>query len=206
MSSNEYYINRRNVLAKNLFEFVQKGLIKSRGKEKYTFRTAKYVNCFGHACFCLANEDIEEYVCRQYVDNHHCESPFSYFGKGKTETIANMFEFLQKAGLEIKPYNGDDLLKTNQTKVALYFSKVYGVPDDERNFLSADYHFLRQNPNGQWTAKDGFKRKTKTYKTLPEIIKLQKDNPYILHGIYVVTNPYAASYDVHMAKEDISKE
>lgn len=202
MSSVDYYIKRREVLAKNLLEYVQKGLLKSRGKEKYTFHTAKYTNCLAHACFGLPNEYIEEYVCRQLVDNHCCPSPFAGFGKGKKETLENMFEFLKKVGLEVSPYTGNEILKSNQTKVALYFSKAYDMPNSEKNFLSADFHFLRQELNGHWSAKDGFNRRVKTYKTLPETIKLQKDNPYILYGLYVITNPYATAYDINREDED----
>ena len=193
---------RRNLLAERLAQFVQIGFIKGRGKEKYTRFTAKYINCLADACLGLTNGQIKEYVSWQYVDKVHCPSPLGTFQeKDKNKLLEEMFKFLRKTGLSVSPYLEGMSLTQNQRRVAVYFSKAYDIVDADKRFLSKDFHYLYQQPNGIWTGKWGFGRTVKRYKNLPETIKMQKDNPYVLYGEFVITNPYATAYPVISNKE-----
>lgn len=198
MISEEYILKRRETLAENLSEFIKKGFLKDRGKEKYTFRAARYVNCLGDACFGLTNAQIEEYVCRQYVDNKFCKSPFGTFMPESSEKLLEeIFDFLQKTGLRISLCQQNDVLKANQRVVAIYFAKACDQPNSNEKFESKDFHFLHQKPDGTWTGKQGFERKVVHYKTLPQTLPLQKNNPYILHGVFTLTNPHICAPDVN---------
>ena len=194
MNSVEYLLQRRSVLAKNLAEFVQKGILKCRGKEKYSRYIAKYVNCLAHACFALTNAQVKEYVCRQYVDNIHCPTPFATFaGKGTSGKLDEIFEFLQQTGLKISSSNGEEILAANQCRIAIYFAKACDHPDPDKKWQSTDFHFLRQESDGSWTGKAGISRKVKRYKSLPQALPLEKENPYVLHSLYILTNPHASA-------------
>ena len=188
---------RRDKLAQRLAQFVQKGLIKGRGNQKHTRLTARYTNCLAFACLGLTNEQIEEYVCWQYVDRYHCPSPFASFNeKNKMDLLNSIFSFLKKTGLRVAPYNANENLTQNQRKVAVFFSRAFDMQDADKRFLSKDFHFLYQQQDGTWVGKNGLERRVKHFKSLPQTISMQKDNPYVLYGEYVITNPYGTAYPV----------
>lgn len=138
----------RQPIIKKLQEVLKKGKMPDRGDEEYDM-FAKYVNCFEHACFNLSNRELEELGidCFEYT----YRSPFGEFSQNSIhEAKEEMLEFLTQTGLLVEKFDGKKILKSNQHKVALYFSEAFEREQGER-----DYHFLLQRKDGKWSGKCG---------------------------------------------------
>lgn len=157
-----------------------------RGDEEYDM-FAKYVNCFEHACFNLSNRELEELGidCFEYT----YRSPFGEFSQNSIhEAKEEMLEFLTQTGLLVEKFDGKKILKSNQHKVALYFSEAFEREQGER-----DYHFLLQRKDGKWSGKCGdMSSRVESYETLEETLPYAFNNKYKLDTVLVLTNPYAS--------------
>ncbi len=154
-----------------------------RGTQKYIYHNHSYVNCFCHACFNFSNDDIENFLsdCPTKIYGNF------FIGTGEQTikpTKQHMVDFIKSTGLKIEKCKKNTILKPNQYKVALFFAVSKHSPH-------RDFHFLRQEPNGQWTGKNGFRsNKVEIFETLPKTLPYTGNNPYKLNEVFVITNPY----------------
>ena len=150
------------------------GYLPSRGLIDYSFSPFK-VNCLGHACFNFTDKilkEISEEVFFYHIPSFRVPSEDVF-----TEDLSY---YLKAVGLKISPCEKLDILKSNEWKVALYFSYELGG--------ITDYHFMLQEKDGHWSSKQGWHSQyLDFFKTLPEVY----DTNYKLFGVYKISNPYA---------------
>ena len=176
-------------IAKVINKIYQRGYMPSRSMERYRPITTLMVNCFGHACFNLEENDLlntfQSYDMRR--DLHVFFRRFK-IGRHYVENAKDMTQCFQEkiraTGLKVDESSLDENLKDNQWKVAFYFRDEY--KDEEGNEVSSDPHFMLQTKSGLWTSKMG---------TIADFVEVFKEPPekwkdYTLRGIYKITNPY----------------
>ena len=150
-------MRKRKELIKAINEIYKLGYLPSRENQSYTFKlkskteVGQIVNCFEHACFNLKNEHFVEHK----LTHTHTKYFWLFGGAGwqDIDTASELFGFLQETGLIVHTCKETDECEFNEWKVALYFS------DDEVH----DFHFLRQEKNGEWTSKCGHETKVERY-------------------------------------------
>ncbi len=174
MNTNDY--------GKILNPIFKNGYTPSREKSGYIgymksgVRISKCVNCFGHACFNLKNDDLTKLnlTQQQSLDIFH---PLYK----NDNDIVNAFDLIKSAGLLIENFPIKGMLKRNEWLVALYFNTDW--------LGNKDYHFLLQEKRG-WSSKMGKDE---------SVGFVSSQNPpdlffgYTLFDTYKITNPYAES-------------
>ena len=188
-------VNTQTILKiKKIFKL---GYIPSRGNENYKIvdgnnvtNYAPLINCLGHACFNLTNEHLKDFdkndasILRNFI-----QSPLH----ANTYIAKDIFNFVKKCGLKIKPTKRHSLLKDNEWKIALYFG-WYGY--------RKDYHFLLQEKDGTWSSKWG---------SSSEVIFLNSPTKklnhcgydYTLYGFYKISNPMTKQQTKHIQEKEI---
>jgi len=175
-------------------KIVKKGYLPRRGNEGYACLTSSfrlfgdYANCLSHACFNFSNQEIDELAltCDETIDTFGTFL-IPYFDECKSEqemgreTEKRVIERIGLTGLEMKASPLNKPLLKNQWRVALYIN--YNYPD---------FHFLRQEKSGVWTAKDGYSYRIERYGYLPT----ECSGGYKYLNSYVITNPY---YDLSVS-------
>ena len=96
-----------------------------------------------------------------------------------------MIGFLRKTGLQVERYQEGKILKSNQWKVAMYFSEAY-----KRGFGERGWHFLLQERDGSWSGKDGGSTIVEKFEKPEQFIPWALNNKYELDDILVLTNQY----------------
>ncbi len=183
-------MKERRSLIKDISTIFALGYVPSRGDESYLYKTkshtttASLCNCFGHACFNLTNQQLDDlniYDSDIIALQGYCGADLSI--KTKSEITKHLFKIVKDAGLIVKPCTKESILKNNQWKVALYFDElsIYN-----KTYLR-DFHFLKQEKDGSWSSKIGYRPEVKKVETLPK----QYDYYYSLYGVYSITNPNA---------------
>ena len=162
-------------LIKKINMIYKKGYMPAREKEKYSELHAKSVNCFGHACFNLSNDDLKQ------MDKYMPELKY-FFRNFNSCGIRNYFSEAQNrienVGLKIERSSLSEHVQKNQWKIAYY------LMHDE--FLGNDVHFMLQDRNGKWYSKTGSNAEIEVFNTLPKVF----NKNYSLMGVYKITNPY----------------
>lgn len=168
--------NSKNIeiLIKKINVIYKKGYMPAREKENYGELYAKSVNCFGHACFNLSNEDlkkIDEYMpeLREFFRSFNCGIG-NYFKEARNR--------IKKVGLNIESSSSAEKIAKNQWKIAYY--QMY----DE--FFGSDVHFIIQGKDGKWYSKIGSNEEVEVFNRLPKVF----NKKYDLMGVYKITNPY----------------
>ena len=136
------------------------------------------MNCFEHACLNLTNELFDQLQFNEH-DYYIFDAKEHAFQPEET-VEANFIKKMKDFGLRTRKAHFSSKLKVNEWKVALYFGYT--------SMLDKDYHFLRQEKDGQWSSKIGW---------LPEVEYLKKPPrtyfthgiEYKLYGFYIITNP-----------------
>ena len=169
---------KRTGIIKKLNMIYKKGYMPSRGIEEYGKVFTPVVNCFGHACFNLSNEMLEELS----KDKNKLSKFFRTF---ETFGLQNLFreakKRVQDVGLKFESSGVSEKLQNNQWKIAVY------TKSDE--FTGNDLHFMIQMPDGKWTSKLGSNSEVEVYNKLPRVFH----SLYDLYGVYKITNPYVKS-------------
>ncbi len=174
---------KTQALIKKLNMIYKKGYLPAREKSRYSELHANAVNCFGHACFNLSNNDLKK--LEPYLDE--LKLFFRNFGsRGIRNYFNEAAERINKVGLKIERSSLSEQIQKNQWKIAYY------LMHDE--FIGNDVHFMIQGKNGKWTSKLG---STKTIQVFDKLPETYNDN-YSLMGIYKITNPY-----VKLKEEDM---
>lgn len=164
--------------------FVKNGHTPKRGDEQYQ-SSGNFVNCFEHALLNFTNEQLEMLDCGYTTEN--------LFGCLLNVDVANlrvqsknveinMFAFICEIGLKAEIEKVQKLkLAKNQWRIARYHA-----PNA--------WHFILQEPNGEWSSKEGW---TQRVRHLTELVHCYEagsiDYPfsYLLQQSYIITNPYA---------------
>ena len=183
----ETFIKKDDVLIKKLEAIFKQGYLPCREYQTYYFsyatKTPKkknqmasdIINCFGHAFFNLTNEKLQENSISE-TDT----KPIWHFGeKYGVYLIDEILDFVRATGLTVNECEAHDKMKDNEWKVAFY---------TDINCNGKDYHFLRQERDGSWTAKNGETAKVEILHGDPP---RRLGNRYILYGFYRVGNPNA---------------
>lgn len=175
---------KRQAIIKKLNMIYKKGYMPEREKEKYSELHAEVVNCFGHACFNLSNNDLDEFKC--YFDELK-----DFFRKFEVIGIQNYFKEaknrIQQVGLKIEQSSLKEPIKKNQWKIAYYV--MY-----DPSISSSDLHFMIQSQDGKWISKMGKHTELEVFNKLPNVFH----RDYELCGIYKITNPYIKSEEDNM--------
>ena len=176
----------KRALIKKLRTIVSMGYVPHRELENYFYTTqsnqdvCSIVNCFGHACFNLTNEQIEQLG----INESHGQFFGTFASEETTPDIGlerQVVNFVKKTGLEIRPiskYEGG--LDNNQWKVAMY------IDHSGLGLFAKDFHFFRQEKDGTWTHKMGYFSNVEQ-KDFPG----EKYQRYDYYKTFVITNPYA---------------
>ncbi len=176
-------------------EIFKRGYVPSRGDEAYGKEGFCYT-CFAHAAFNFTNGQLQEF---ENISSHEFfwKSPFANFSLKSIEGAkADMFALLKNVGLQVEHFEKGKLLKTNQWKVALYFSESF-----KREFGRRDWHLLLQEKDGNWSGKCGASPLVEKFETLQQYIPWGLNNRYELSDVLVLTNPNAKDNK----KEDYAK-
>lgn len=181
MTENRTELHRRTILKLN--QVFSMGYIPSREIEPYNCLIGaksnrpvhKLVNCFGHACFNLTNQQLRD-LDFNYKDADSLSDFFSTFYDDPRDIRNRLFGFVNRTGLKVELVKRDAILKNNQWKVAYYFRDGY---EDQ------DFHFFLQEKDGHWSSKVGFTREI-TY--MQNLQKQYED--YSLFDTYSITNPF----------------
>ncbi len=177
--------------------FVMKGLVPVRGKEKYVF-SGIFVNCFEHAFLNLTNSQLDEIDAGPKTKNifgNLSEDASSDAGICAELLEKKMYALASEIGLKIVTAGIKPLKPAkNQWQIALYLSGL------------GNWHFVLQERDGTWSAKEGWTQKTSNFDSLPEyyngaMVKDYEDDDFKLplfmipkfEKYYIVTNPYAES-------------
>lgn len=169
-----------------LQEIVKSGYVPKRCQQSYDYVTKLglpaycLANCFSHACFNLTNDMFDKYSFDEDMKksiNHFYEFPFD-----SNECIeGRMINLIKEVGLKITLTKPSAILKENEWKVALYFSK---------EGLFKDFHLLLREKDNTWTSKEGATNKFYTINDLPKKYKSYWFK-YKLYNVYKIENPYA---------------
>ena len=180
-----------NSLILKLNNIFKKGYVPARGaKDYYALHkgtcVAQFINCFGHACFNLLDEQIKE------ADFSYAETrPFFRWLGDETYSSARaisdkMFNFVRATGLSVEECGLYDKMKSNEWKVAFF---IDNGDNSVNNPQKGDIHFMLQEKNGKWSSKDSDRERLQYYRELPRVFMMS----YGLYGIYKITNPYVES-------------
>ena len=176
-------------IPKILNKIFKRGYMPSRSIETYRPITGLMVNCFGHACFNLEENDLLN-TFKNINTKYNLHVFFRRFKLGgvyaeSVEETAQCFkEKIQSTGLKVERSSLDEKLKDNQWKVAFFFREKQ--KDEEGNLIDSDFHFMLQTKSGFWTSKMGTKSgDIEVFKKIPKRWK-----NYTLQDIYKITNPY----------------
>ena len=167
---------KTQAMIKKLNMIYKKGYLPARERKRYSELHAKAVNCFGHACFNLSNNDLKK--LEPYLDE--LKDFFRNFdGCGLRNYLNEAETRIKKVGLKIESSSIDEHMQKNQWKIAYYIMNNAS--------LGNDIHFMIQGKNGKWTSKAGSLPNIQVFDKLPKIY----NDDYSLVGIYKITNPYA---------------
>ena len=171
---------KKQGIIKKLNMIYRNGYVPSRDMSKYCHKFTTVVNCFGHACFNLTDEELEKF-------SHNKKDLLEFFRHFGSVGIYNIFREaknrVREVGLKIEECTVKDKMQKNQWKVACF------VQNDE--FAGTDLHFMLQGKDGKWTSKMGTNPEVEVLDKLP---KTFREN-YKLAGIYKITNPYVKLED-----------
>ena len=175
----------REPIIKRIGEIVRLGYVRERGDEGYGDLGGS-VNCFVHACFNLTNEQIVSLGLDEF--KYMFVSPFGGFEDSSVLAAKEeMMDFVRQTGLEIEDELVPKVLKENQYRVALYFSRGF-----IENMGGKDFHFLVQEKDGSWSGKCGsMTHHVDHFDKLEESLPHGPGNRYMLDSVMIVTNPYA---------------
>ncbi len=166
---------KREAIIKKLNMIYKKGYLPAREKERYSELHAEAVNCFGHSCFNLSNNDLDELNC-------YLQDLKDFFRKFEVIGIQNYFKEAKKrieqVGLKIEQSLLKESIKKNQWKIAYYIMNDI--------FSGSDLHFMIQAKDGKWYSKLGKNPGVEVFDKLPKVFH----GKYELSGIYKITNPY----------------
>ena len=167
---------RREAIIKKLNMIYKRGYMPTRDVEKYSELHANTVNCFGHSCFNLTNNSLEE--LKEYINDLK-----DFFRNFEVNGIQNYFKEAKKrieqVGLRIEQSSLKEPIKKNQWKIAYYV--MY-----DPSISSSDLHFMIQSQDGKWISKMGKHQELEVFKKLPNTFHRNYD----LCGVYKITNPY----------------
>ena len=175
----------RKSFAKQLNCILKLGHIPNRSEQKYG-NLAGLVNCFEYACFNLTNEEIETLGLDEFKYSY--ASPFGAFDLSSIESAkADMVDLLQQSGYVVEFEKEPKILKSNQHRVALYFTEGFTKENRDK-----DFHLLLQGLDGTWSGKESANSdRVEYFDKLEESLPHDVGNRYILDSVMVLTNPYA---------------
>ena len=169
---------KTEALIKKLNKIYKNGYVPSRESVNYILHTLT-VNCFGHACFNLADEDLEKLA--PYTSE--LKSFFQRFDAyGAKDYIKVASEKLNQVGLKMQKSSISDSIQKNQWKVACYMM----CEEQFGGGFRTDMHFIIQGKDGKWYSKMGKNSSVDVFDKLPKSIS----KSYTLQGVYKITNPY----------------
>lgn len=176
----------RAPILKKLKEFVGQGHMPCRGDEDYK-DFGCHINCFGHI-FGLSNAQLGTLGLDAF--KYSLLNPFGGCDERSTDKAKQeMMDFIEQAGLLVEEEKIAKVLKSNQYRVALYFSEGF-INGNGRK----DYHWLRQRRDGAWEGKRGADSDiVDKFDSLPKSLPFDCSNKYILDSVSVVTNPHASA-------------
>lgn len=182
---------RTELLLRRLQQVFHDGYRPARGTQSYNVKlknkTKAYamVNCYGHACFNLQNEQLNDY-------NFETMPLFGNFSgmfyDTQSQATARMLDFIRATGLRVEECDPDKPIEEFKSwKVGIYF---------EKHEYKRDFHLLLEEQPHLWSSKIGFepclehiycKKPPYTY------FNMVVDDPvvYEFHGAYKITNPNA---------------
>lgn len=177
---------------KNLEGIFRLGYVPHRGYQPYvvydciydedcpTEHYADVVRCYVHACFNLKNEDYRK---MDYNDLENATFPLAD-KKDFSKTVESLMGFVKKVGLKVTRVSVFDKVNpSKEWKVAIYQSRK----DDEIH----DYHFFRQEPDGNWSCKQGQYVDILEFQQLPNPYFSEIGTRYDLYDVYKIENPFA---------------
>lgn len=180
----------REPVIKGLNEVFRMGYLANRGKEKYG-SFSFYANCLEHACCNLTNEQLEA-LDKRLIDlgmseyDYFFTNPYGGFSENSiVQAKDEIFDFLRRTGLKVDVETVKQELKSNQYRVAMYFSEAYTTGKGTK-----DVHFILQERDGSWSSKEGG-GEVEFMPTLENILPFRNSNRYVLHNKLIITNPYA---------------
>lgn len=175
----------RENLIRKIRPFIKNGHVACRGKLPYSLcfdLINKNTNCFEHACLNFKNVELLA-LDVNYVESLVFGGRYTWgSAKTKDEMESHFALFLEDVGLEFNECQSDEILKRNQWKVAVYLS-----PDWDE---TGSFHFLLQEKDGTWTAKDGFTASLSCFDKLEDRV-VSNGEVYDFHKTFVITNQYA---------------
>lgn len=181
-------------LIKDINKVLKRGKI--RGDQEYDFGSCYAVNCMGHAFFNFKNNDINDLSAHYKSELHYYFwmfdrfDMFHYYTSPRRlckQTEKDLIEKIKKSSLKMEECKENDELERGQWKVAYFFSFEPG---------REDFHFMRQEEDGEWSSKAGSSMKVEKFKKLPK-----KYNNYRLIKIFKVTNPYIVAENDRLDEE-----
>ena len=160
---------------KKLNMIYKKGYLPARETEEYSELHTGMVNCYGHACFNLSNEQLKElepskYDLRDFFRN--------FATRGARNIFSEVQNRIRQVGLKMERSSPNEKIQKNQWKIAYYIQNDI--------FAGNDLHFMIQTPNGKWTSKIGTNPTVEVFDKLPDVYHKN----YSLSGVYKITNPY----------------
>ena len=183
-------MEKHKPIIKRISEIFELGYVPCRGDESYFYKTKKLsktgdlLNCFGHAVFNFTNEQLDSLnLCNSEIFELQGYTGHDLDKKDKQEIADHFCGIIKDAGLLVTACSADATMKFNQWKVALYFDKF---TINNKSYIR-DFHFLRQEKDGTWSGKSGYRPEVKKIDKLPQ----NYDYYYTLFEVYSITNPHA---------------
>lgn len=170
--------------------FLKQGYLPSRKNQSYEVvspNTQKPyglgINCFGHACLNLTNEQLDSLNLSEQDAHIFDIKEYSYEPDEYIEK--NFIKRMERFGLTAKHCKKSYVPQNeNEWKVALYFGYI--------NFFDTDYHFLKQEKDGRWSGKIGWKpRDVEQFDKLPKVYISPLGTRYYLYKTFIISNPEA---------------
>lgn len=149
------------------------------------------VNCFGHACFNLQNEQLNDYK----FENFPLYGNFRGIAyEPQDKAVQRMLEFIRATGLQVEDCDPKKTINEFKSwKIGIYF---------EDNKYKRDFHVILEGD--PCTSKIGFEPCVEGITgTLPTIYyNLLDDDPvvYELYNTYKITNPNASVNNRYLKK------
>ncbi len=176
----------REPIAKKLHDILRLRNIANGEMQAHERFLGRGGNCLEYACFPFTREEMESLGLDDF--KYSFVSPFGAFDVSSIKSAkAEMVEFLQQSGYEVEFEKKSKILKSNQHRVALYFTEGFTKANRGK-----DFHLLMQKKDGTWSGKTGADSQTiEHFDNLEESLPHDVSNRYILDSIMVLTNPYA---------------
>lgn len=181
-----------NLTVAKIRPLIKNGFLPDREPcQQYTPHKASLCNCFVNALG-FSNQELTNIgfnINDFYVFGGIAGDLLYNETVSTTQCKNKMFEFLQNLGLEV--CSDKKILKSNEWRVALYFSRDWN--------LTREFHWLRERNDHIWEGKIGFCNEFHEFSYAPKKITLQDESShkinYRLENTYVLSNPQVKTFD-----------